>query len=233
MIRTYVAPVFFEDGSLNHEAILDRIRDEISEENAPFCPELLYDQVLDIAIPEHRDIIDRAADSWVRTTTGYPDPYGARRVVIESPFSGDVEANIAYAQAALKENLLAGRAPIASHLVYTQVLDDDLEHERMLGIHAGFAWNSAADEVNFYTDNGFSSGMNYGLEAAKKNGTLVVMKTIDNWDNSPENPRSSYHAPVLSRAKIIGKSGSHRVTYGSCGVAHRTQNASNDCYKCN
>ena len=49
-------------------------------------------------------------------------------VILESPFAGDVKRNTAYARAALRDSLLRGEAPIASHLLYTQdgVLDDAL-----------------------------------------------------------------------------------------------------------
>jgi hypothetical protein len=43
-----------------------------------------------------------------------------RRVIIESPYSGDVETNVAYARAALRDCLSRGEAPLASHLLYTQ-----------------------------------------------------------------------------------------------------------------
>lgn len=79
-------------------------------------------------------------------------------VILESPFAGDVTANLAYARAAMRDSLLRGEAPIASHLLYTQpgVLDDNLPHERELGIAAGLA---VADRAVFYVDRGWSGGM--------------------------------------------------------------------------
>lgn len=82
-------------------------------------------------------------------------------VIIESPFAGEVEANIAYAKRAVHDCLLRGEAPIASHLLFTQpgILDDDKPEERKLGIEAGLAWYLAADKIVFYTDRGWSRGM--------------------------------------------------------------------------
>ena len=41
-----------------------------------------------------------------------------RRVILESPYAGNVEENVAYARAAVRDSLLRGEAPIASHLLY-------------------------------------------------------------------------------------------------------------------
>ncbi|MEK7211264.1 MAG: hypothetical protein AAB731_01390 [Patescibacteria group bacterium] len=42
-----------------------------------------------------------------------------QRVILESPFSGDVKRNIAYARACIRDCLRRGEAAIASHLLYT------------------------------------------------------------------------------------------------------------------
>ena len=41
-----------------------------------------------------------------------------RRVIVESPYAGDVERNIAYVRAAMRDCLMRGEAPLASHLLY-------------------------------------------------------------------------------------------------------------------
>lgn len=48
------------------------------------------------------------------------------RVIIESPYAGDVDANLTYLRACLRDCLLRGEAPFASHGLYAQpgVLDD-------------------------------------------------------------------------------------------------------------
>jgi len=82
-------------------------------------------------------------------------------VIIESPYAGDVEENVAYARAAVADSLKRGEAPIASHLLYTQpgILDDLKPDERALGIEAGLAWGKVAEAAVFYLDRGWSSGM--------------------------------------------------------------------------
>lgn len=82
-----------------------------------------------------------------------------RLVIVESPYAGDVAANVEYARACLRDSLARGEAPIASHLLYPQVLDDDDPAERALGIAAGLAWRRIADIAAFYVDRGWSGGM--------------------------------------------------------------------------
>lgn len=94
--------------------------------------------------------------------------YLRRRVVLESPFSGDVEANIAYARLCVRDSLLRGEAPIASHLLYTQetVLDDAVPEERKLGMLCGWTWIPLCEAIVVYTDYGISRGMREGIQIA-------------------------------------------------------------------
>jgi hypothetical protein len=93
-----------------------------------------------------------------------------KRVVIESPYAGDVEENTTYARKAMRDSLLKGELPIASHLLYTQpgILDDKDPNERQLGIYAGLCWGEAADATVVYIDRGISPGMLHGIETAQK-----------------------------------------------------------------
>lgn len=103
-----------------------------------------------------------------------------KRVIIESPYAGDVERNLRYARAAMKDCLNRGEAPYASHLLLTQdgILDDTVPEERELGITAGLVWGSAAEVTVVYTDLGYSKGMEYGIANAKKAGRQVEYRTI-------------------------------------------------------
>lgn len=104
-----------------------------------------------------------------------------RRVIIESPYAGDVEANIDYARRAVRDSVLRGEAPIASHLLFTQpgILDDDVPAERQLGIDAGLAWRGVADATVAYADRGVSRGMQYGISAANAAQVPVEYRYID------------------------------------------------------
>jgi hypothetical protein len=107
-------------------------------------------------------------------------PTPPRRVILESPYAGDVEANVAYARAAMVDCLIRGEAPFASHLLYTQpgVLDDDDPNERALGIDAGLAWGAVAEATVVYTDRGVSSGMQLGIDRAAAEGRPVEFRSL-------------------------------------------------------
>jgi hypothetical protein len=104
-----------------------------------------------------------------------------RRVIIESPYSGDVDANVAYARRCVRDSLLRGESPIASHLLYTQpgILRDEVPEERRLGIDAGLAWGAVADVTAVYVDRGISPGMDEGIKNAREAGRYVEFRNLD------------------------------------------------------
>ena len=104
------------------------------------------------------------------------------RVIIESPFKGDYAKNKAYLFMAIRDSLNRGEAPMASHLFYTEVLDDGNEDDRMKGINAGLSWGEKADSVAIYKDLGISKGMELGIERHIKNGTPIEYRTLEGWD---------------------------------------------------
>lgn len=102
------------------------------------------------------------------------------RIILESPYAGDVERNIKYARKCLRDSLHRGEAPIASHLLYTQkgVLDDDIPGERQLGIDAGLVWKEVAEKHVFYIDYGYTPGMLYAKSYAAANHTPIEERRI-------------------------------------------------------
>lgn len=108
----------------------------------------------------------------------------AELVDIESPFAGDVDANLVYARRCMADSLGRGEQPIASHLLYTQpgILRDEVPAERTLGLAAGKAWAARADTTAVYMDLGVSDGMRIGIEDAWQAGRRVVHR----WLNNPE-----------------------------------------------
>ena len=103
-----------------------------------------------------------------------------RLVILESPFAGDIDANVAYARACVRDSLARGEAPIASHLLYTQpgILDDSIAAERALGIAAGLAWRAVAQASVVYVDRGISPGMRAGMDAAAVAGLPVELRSL-------------------------------------------------------
>lgn len=105
---------------------------------------------------------------------------GMRRVILESPYAGDIAANIAYARQAMRDSLFRGEAPLASHLLYTQVgiLDDALPEDRSHGILAGHEWIPFAEAMVVYMDLGFSEGMLLGIDRAKSHGLQIEFRRL-------------------------------------------------------
>src|SRR4051812_29214922 len=103
-----------------------------------------------------------------------------RLVIVESPYAGDVERNTTYARECVRDSLLRGEAPIASHLLYTQpgVLRDGVPAERQHGIDAGLAWRTVAQATVAYVDFGVSKGMQYGIDAAVAAGVPVEYRKL-------------------------------------------------------
>lgn len=102
------------------------------------------------------------------------------RVILESPYAGDIERNVAYARMAVRDSLAKGEAPIASHLLYTQegILKDEVPEERQWGIDAGLAWKEVAEKHVFYIDYGYSRGMEYAKQYATKNNIPIEERRI-------------------------------------------------------
>lgn len=104
-----------------------------------------------------------------------------KRVVVESPYAGDVQANLAYAIRAVRDSLNLGEAPFASHLLYTQpgLLDDNMPEERRQGLASGHAWTCVAHLSAFYTDRGWSPGMLQALAVCQESGWEVEFRALD------------------------------------------------------
>lgn len=107
-----------------------------------------------------------------------------KRVTIESPFRAntaeDIAANVEYGRACLRDSLMRGEAPFASHLLYTQpgVLDDGIIEQRDLGIGAGLQWQNSAEAVVIYTDRGISRGMELAIDRATYYGIPIIYRAI-------------------------------------------------------
>ena len=109
-----------------------------------------------------------------------------QRVIIESPYAGDVEENTSYARACMRDCLERGEAPYASHLLYTQpgVLDDDDPDERAQGIEAGLCWGEKAEKTVVYVDRGISKGMMQGIDRAHKSGREIVFRSLESGEQA-------------------------------------------------
>lgn len=103
-------------------------------------------------------------------------------VVIESPYAGanliERRENELYAQRALDDSLARDEAPFASHLLYPQVLDDNVPAQRRQGIDGQLAWIDLARSIVVYCDRGFSPGMIHAIRHCLRQGYEIVIRTI-------------------------------------------------------
>lgn len=105
-------------------------------------------------------------------------------VIVESPYAGNVDLHLAYARVAMRDCLLRGEAPFASHALYTQpgVLDDSKPAERELGITSGFAFRHVAAKTVVYIDLGVSPGVQVGMTHAHSIGQPVEIRRLAGWE---------------------------------------------------
>lgn len=105
-------------------------------------------------------------------------------VLVEAPFAATngrtVAQNVHYCRRAMRDCLMRGEAPFASHALYTLpgVLDDSIGMERALGIKAGLEWGSMAHRTAVYVDHGISPGMRLGIDAARAVGRPVEFRSL-------------------------------------------------------
>ena len=104
-------------------------------------------------------------------------------VIIESPYMGLVKTNLSYARKCMLDSLMRGESPFASHLLYTQVLDDTIAEQRAMGLQRAFNWYECAELMAVYTDLGITAGMKLGVKKAKELSIDIEYRTL-NGNNS-------------------------------------------------
>ena len=94
-------------------------------------------------------------------------------VLIESPYSGDIQRNSEYARRAMLHVIEQGHTPIVPHLLYPQVLDDSDPMQREMALEMCRELRDSADEAWFFVDYGISPGMERANEELNFTRTLV------------------------------------------------------------
>ncbi|EAC5804352.1 TPA_asm: hypothetical protein GYO68_11270 [Listeria monocytogenes] len=93
-------------------------------------------------------------------------------IYIASPYTGDVEKNVAFAKAACRYAMEQGCTPVAVHLLYPQFLDDSNPQERAAGLAMGHQVLSVCHEL-WVCGNRITSGMETEIQEAKRMGIPV------------------------------------------------------------
>ena len=94
-------------------------------------------------------------------------------VFVCSPYSGDVDRNVAYARDGCRLVLSADKAPFAPHLLYPQFLVDATPAAREEGISCGLAFLAVCDELWVMEKYGISPGMKREIKEARRLGLPV------------------------------------------------------------
>lgn len=82
-----------------------------------------------------------------------------KRVLIISPFAGNIERNKKYLERCIQFVIDSGNAPFAPHYIYPNFLDDTDSFERQKGMAFGRAWAFTAEHAIAFIDYGTSNGM--------------------------------------------------------------------------
>jgi len=93
-------------------------------------------------------------------------------IFVASPYAGDIEKNIDFAKKACRHVLNEGNAFFCPHLLYPQILDEDKEDERKLGINMGKKFLNKCDELWLF-GNHISSGIFEEIEFARSKGIPI------------------------------------------------------------
>lgn len=135
----------------------------------------------DVAQLMERDVIDMLAE-----LERLNDPSDPPTTMLESPYAGetayDVAINEDYARRCLLSSIRLGEAPMAGHLLYTQVLKDVNPTERELGIRSHLAWLRRSRGIVLYTDRGVSSGMKQAVELGVKLGVPIKERKLEGYN---------------------------------------------------
>lgn len=115
-------------------------------------------------------------------------------VYICSPYAGDVENNIRFARAACLYAAEHGCAPVAVHLLYPQILDDNVPAQREIGIQMGLRVLASCDEM-WICGSHISHGMSCEIIEAERIGIPVSSL-------SAEQIQGGWHMKQLSYSDI-------------------------------
>jgi hypothetical protein len=113
-------------------------------------------------------------------------------VIVESPYAAYTQEqsirNLLYLDCCLRDSILRGESPYASHKIIPGALDDDEPSQRDLGIKCGYEWWRAASLIAFYVDLGWSQGMIDAYRLARTKSIKTVTRSLDNEARANSNP---------------------------------------------
>lgn len=107
-----------------------------------------------------------------------------RLIYVCSPVKGNIEHNIAMAKEYCKSVIVAGHIPLAPHIAFEGVLNDNIPSERETALALGLELLKRCDQLWIFGDV-ISSGMAAEIKLAKSLGIEVKTVLFDSGINKP------------------------------------------------
>lgn len=143
-----------------------------------------------------------------------------RRVIICSPYRGDVARNNRYLDACLRDSYARGESPYASHALGPRVLEEDIPEDRERGLRAGLAWIERADALAVYCDLGGSQGMQREIDAAYDLGIPIEHRRLGGeWAKPCPGPGRPKLAPEIPERLRVYLEPAQRAIAEVCAMA--------------
>ncbi|BAE86439.1 DUF4406 domain-containing protein [Desulfitobacterium hafniense] len=114
-------------------------------------------------------------------------------VYICSPFAGDIESNVRFARSACLYAANQGYATVAVHLLYPQILDDNIPTQREIGIRMGLRVMASCDEL-WICGSRISHGMSCEITEAERIGIPVRSLSAEQIQGGCHMKKLSYDA---------------------------------------
>lgn len=99
-------------------------------------------------------------------------------VLVESPYKGNIDFHMSYLRLCFRDSIQRGEVPIATHKLYTDVLNDTDPYERRLGMSMLKELIQHTDFSAVYYDLGVSSGMVFGINYALEVGKPIKPRSL-------------------------------------------------------
>lgn len=119
-------------------------------------------------------------------------------IYVASPYAGDVEQNVKNAREYCRYTMEQGNIPLASHLLYPQILNDLNPAERSIGTQMGLELLARCDELWAFGDP--SPGMMAEIAEAERLGIPVRQITLEELE---ENRLAGKYGIMLDRSASV------------------------------
>lgn len=83
-----------------------------------------------------------------------------------------------FAKRAVRDSMNRNEAPLASHLFYYEIFNNNIQIERDMGLHSQISWIPNCDLVAVYIDFGVTQAMRVAIDVARLRGKKIEYRNI-------------------------------------------------------